>query len=333
MIAFRKGPLIAALAGVMALMPLASAYAGDADLPADAVAFGASVKAEGAASEPIRIAVLSYQGTAFWEAADIGIAAAQAYLKPLGTTVDYIQLGTSLTPEIMVAGLDGALAKQYQGIAAPTIFDGTVSKVDEVVNEGIPLIAFIADSAERSKRTVGMGTLAYDAGKSAGEFMLKQLQGKGKIAVITGYLGAAQHNDRMNGALDLIKKEAPAVAIIGPYENKDDDATAYTITSDAITSNADLTLVYVTAGGSEGAAKAVRDAGMTGKVGVVAYDDLPSKQQYKDGGEMLALVDQSPARQTFDSLVMLHNMLAFKTTYPADVVVPSRVALGKGARQ
>ena len=190
MIAFRKGPLIAALAGVIALMPLASAYAGDADLPADAVAFGASVKAEGAASEPIRIAVLSYQGTAFWEAADIGIAAAQAYLKPLGTTVDYIQLGTSLTPEIMVAGLDGALAKQYQGIAAPTIFDGTVSKVDEVVNEGIPLIAFIADSAERSKRTVGMGTLAYDAGKSAGEFMLKQLQGKGKIAVITGYLGA-----------------------------------------------------------------------------------------------------------------------------------------------
>jgi ribose transport system substrate-binding protein len=333
MTAFRKGTLIAALAGAMALMPMAPASADDTDLPADAVAFGASVKAGGAATEPLRIAVLSYQGTAFWEAADVGIAAAQAYLKPLGTTVDYIQLGTSLTPEIMVAGLDGALAKQYQGIAAPTIFDGTVSKVDEVVNEGVPVIAFIADSAERSKRTVGMGTLAYDAGKSAGEFMLKQLQGKGKIAVITGYLGAAQHNDRMNGALDLIKKEAPDVAIIGPYENKDDDATAYTITSDAITSNADLTLVYVTAGGSEGAAKAVRDAGMTGKVGVVAYDDLPSKQQYKDGGEMLALVDQSPARQTFDSLVMLHNMLAFKTEYPADVVVPSRVALGKGARQ
>ena len=114
MTAFRKGTLVAALAGAMALGTVASAFADDTALPADAVAFGASVKAEGAAPEPLRIAVLSYQGTAFWEAADVGIAAAQAYLKPLGTTVDYIQLGTSLTPEIMVAGLDGALAKQYQ---------------------------------------------------------------------------------------------------------------------------------------------------------------------------------------------------------------------------
>ena len=66
---------------------------------------------------------------------------------------------------------------------------------------------------------------------------------------------------------------------------------------------------------------------------MVAYDDLPSKQQYKDGGEMLALIDQSPARQTFDSLVMLHNMLAFKTAYPSNVTIPSRVALGKGGKQ
>jgi hypothetical protein len=29
---------------------------------------------------------------------------------------------------------------------------------------------------------------------------------------------------------------------------------------------------------------------------------------------------------------MLHNMLAFKTTYPADVTIPSRVAPGKGAK-
>jgi ribose transport system substrate-binding protein len=302
-------------------------------LPSDAQAFGATIAAKGPAPKPLRIAILSYQGTAFWEAADVGIKAATKYLKPLGTTVDYIQLGTTLTPEIMVAGLDGALAKQYDGIAATTIFDGTVSKVNEVVAAGIPVVAFIADSAQRSNRTVGMGTLAYEAGQSAGEAILKQLDGKGgKIAVITGYLGAAQHNDRMNGALDLIKKKAPDVKIIGPFENKDDDATAYSMASDAMTSNSDLKIIYVTAGGSEGAAKAVRDAGLTGKVGVVAYDDLPSKQQYKDGGEMVALVDQSPARQTFDSLVMLHNILAFKATYPTNVTVPSRVALGKGAK-
>ena len=68
------------------------------------------------------------------------------------------------------------------------------------------------------------------------------------------------------------------------------------------------------------------------KVGVVGYDDLPEKQQYKDGGEILALIDQAPARQAFDSIVMLHNMIAFGATYPADIAVDAPVALGKGAK-
>jgi ribose transport system substrate-binding protein len=322
--------LLAATA--LAALPAKFALAQDVPLPPDVVAFGGSIVAKGKSPKPLRIAILSYQGTAFWEATDVGIRAATQYLKALGTTVDYIQLGTAMAPEVAVAGLDGALAKQYEGVALVPVFDGTVSKVNEVVAAGVPVVAFIADSAERSNRTVAMGTLAYQAGQSAGAFILKQLDGKGKIAVITGYLGASQHNDRMNGALDMVKKQAPAVKIIGPFENKDDEATAYSQASDVMTSNPDLNLIYVTAGGPEGAAKAVRDAGMTGKVGVVAYDDLPSRQDYKDHGEFLALVDQSPARQAFDSLVMLHNMLAFKTTYPANVTIPSRLAYGKGAK-
>jgi ribose transport system substrate-binding protein len=308
------------------------AFAEEVALPQEAEAFGATVKAMGAAPNPIRLAMLSFQGSSFWEAVDQGIAAATPYLKELNTTVDYIQLGTGLTAEVVIAGIDGALAKQYQGIATIPIFDGTVAKVNEAVAGGVPFISFIADSAEKSNRTVGMGQLAYDAGKSGGEFIVKQLGGKGKIAVITGYLGAAQHDARMNGALDFLKKEHPDIAIVGPFECKDDDATAYSQATNAMTSNPDLAIIYVTAGGSEASAKAVRDAGMTGKVGVVGYDDLPEKQQYKDGGEILALIDQAPARQSFDSLVMLHNIVGFGATYPSDVAVAAPIAYGKLAK-
>ncbi len=305
--------------------------AAEVPLPPEAKKFDASITAQGTAPKPQRIVLITWGGNAFWEATVTGYQSARDYLKPLNTTVDIMQLGTVLTPEATVAGLDGALAKQYQGVSVPIVFDGVVSKVNELVDDKTPVISIIADSAERSKRTVAIGTLAYDAGKSAGQVMLKQLKGKGKIAVITGYLAAAQHNDRMNGALDLIKKEAPNVKIVGPFENKDDEATAYAQATDAITANPDLTMIYVTAGGPEGAAKAVQDTGMTGKIGVVAYDDLPSRQHYKDSGEILALVDQSPARQTFDSLVMLHNILAFGTKYPSVATIPSRVGLGKNA--
>ncbi len=322
----------ALLAATALLAVRSAARADDVPLPADARAIGATVAAMGKSPKPLRLAVLSFQGSSFWEAADKGIAAAKAYLTPLGDTVDYIQLGTALTAEAVVAGIDAALAKQYDGIAVVPIFDGTVAKVNEAVAAGVPVIAFIADSAQKSNRTVAIGQQAYDAGASAGAFIVKQLGGKGKIAVITGYLGAAQHNARMNGALDLIRKQAPGITIFGPFECKDDDATAYSQATDVMTSNPDLNIIYVTAGGSEAAAKAVRDAGATGRVGVVGYDDLPEKQRYKDGGEILALVDQAPARQTFDSLVMLHNILAFKATYPSSIAVAAPIAYGKFAR-
>jgi ribose transport system substrate-binding protein len=322
------------LSGAGLTLPLGAGLlrAAEVPLPADAKAFHATVAAQGPAPKPLRLAMLSFQGSSFWEAVDQGIHGATAYLKPLNSTVDYIQLGTALTAEAVVAGIDGALTKQYDGIVTIPIFDGTVAKVNEAVDGGVPFIAIIADSAERSKRTVAIGTQAYDAGKSAGQFIAKQLGGKGKIAVITGYLGAAQHNARMNGALDLLKKDFPGIQIIGPFECKDDDATAYSQATDAMTSNPDLKIIYVTAGGSEAAAKAVKDAGQNGKVGVVGYDDLPEKRPYKEEGEILALVDQAPARQSFDGLVMLHNILAFGAKYPSEVRVDAPIAYGKFAK-
>ncbi|MBV9634932.1 MAG: substrate-binding domain-containing protein [Methylobacteriaceae bacterium] len=305
----------------------------DVPLPPEAEKFGAVVKAADKAPKPLRLAILSFQGSSFWEACEKGIKSATDYLKPLGSTVDNIQLGTALTAEAIVAGLDAALAKQYNGISLVPIFDGTVAKVNEAVAAGVPVVAWVADSAQRSNRTVGIGTLARQAGAKAGAFIAKQLDGKGKIAVITGYLGAAQHNDRMNGALDLLKEKFPQIKIIGPFECKDDDATAYSQATDAMTSNPDLNIIYVTAGGSEASAKAVRDAKATGKVGVVGYDDLPEKQQYKEGGEILALLDQAPSRQTFDSLTILHNIVAFQTKYPADIAIDAPIAYGKLAKQ
>ena len=322
----------AALAATLALAAIRPAASAEMALPADAAAFGATVRAMGPAPKPLRLAVLSFQGSSFWQAADKGIAAATAYLAPLGSTVDYIQLGTGLTAEAVVDGLDGALAKQYDGIALVPIFDGTVAKVNEAVAAGVPVVAFIADSAQHSNRTAAMGMRAREAGAGAGAFMVKRLAGGGKIAVITGYLGAAQHNDRMNGALDVVRAQSPKTAIVGPFECKDDDATAYAQATDALTANPDLSIIYVTAGGSEAAAKAVRDTGATGRVGVVGYDDLPEKQVYKDGGEILALVDQAPSRQAFDSLVMLHNIIGFHAKYPAETPIAAPMSLGKLAR-
>jgi ribose transport system substrate-binding protein len=308
------------------------AFAADVPLSDKAKAFGAEVAAMGPAPKPLRLAALSFQSAAFWDAIGEGITEATSYLKPLNTTVEHISFGATLDVESVVAGLNAALAKQYDGIAAVTVFDGTVTKVNEIIDAGVPLIAYVADSAEKSKRTCALGQVAINAGKAAGEFIAKQLDGKGKIAVITGWFGAPQLDDRMNGAIEYLKANAPGITVLEPIENKDDANTAYQQASDLITAHQDLNLIYITGGGPEGAAKAIRDAKLAGKVFVVGYDYLPDRQTYLDNGEMLALVSQDPQRQSFDSLVMLHNILAFGAKYPSDIEIIARMTLGKYAK-
>jgi ribose transport system substrate-binding protein len=329
----RGRPVTSLLTGALALTLCTAVSLARADvaLPEAAHARGATVQAKGPAPKHLRIAVLTYQGSSFWQQMEDGTQAVTAYLKPLNTEVVEVPLGTSLSAEIFDAGLDGVMAKQFNGAVGAPIFDGTVGKVNEAIGDGMPFYSVIADSKTRSKRTVSIGMQAYDAGHAAGEFIARQIGGEGKVVVITGVLGAAQHDARMNGAMDLWKKSDPKIKIIGPFESKDDAATVYSQATDAISSNPDLKVIYVTANGSEAAAKAVSDAKATGHIGVVGYDDLPEKAQYKQNGEILALLDQAPYRQVFDAVVMMHNQLAFGQTYPADIVIPSPIAYGKYA--
>ena len=152
------------------------------------------------------------------------------------------------------------------------------------------------------------------------EYIAGKMDGKGKLGVITGYFGATQHTQRMNGALDYLKANFPDIQIIGPFENKDKAETAYSLVQDMVTANPDLSMVYVTAGGPFGAAKAVKDLKLTGKVGVVGFDHTPDNMQYLKSGEMVGLLDQAPYQQALDSSVMLYNYLVAGQEPPAKVI-------------
>jgi len=154
-----------------------------------------------------------------------------------------------------------------------------------------------------------MGQDAYAAGQLAGQIIEDITGGNGKIGVITGVFGATQHELRMNGALDYLAEKVPGIQVVGKYENKDKAETAYSLTKDMLTAHPDLKLVYVTAGGPFGAAKAIQDMGLTGKVGVVCYDHIPDNLKYVKSGEILAAIAQDPFGQGFDSCVYLYNYL------------------------
>ncbi|MBV9671302.1 MAG: sugar ABC transporter substrate-binding protein [Verrucomicrobia bacterium] len=275
-----------------------------ADLPR-----GASVEAIQNTKGPLRIAFLSFQNNPFWFPVRDGAEAVAQYLKGQKVQVDYTVLGDNLTAEAVVSGIETAIAKKYNGIVVVPIFDGTANVINEAVDAGIPVVNIIAEGATPSKRLLFIGQDARAAGEQIGKFIEQYTGGKGKVGVITGYFGATQHNDRMNGAIDYVKKACPGIQIIGPFENQDKAEVAYSLTQDMLTRYPDLKMVYVTAGGPFGAAKAVTDAKLIGKVGVIGFDHTPENLEYLKTGAMVGLLDQAPFQQAWDGTVRLYNYL------------------------
>jgi ribose transport system substrate-binding protein len=270
---------------------------------------GGSVEAVANDGDGLRIAFMAFQNNPFWVPVIEGAKAATSYLGDHNTTVDYIDLGDNLTPEAVIAGIEAAVAQGYDGIVTVPIFDGTERAINEAAEAGVPTINIIAEGSVPSDRVLFIGQNATAAGAQLGAFMADEMGGKGKLGVITGYFGAVQHTQRMNGAVEYLAENHPEIKIIGPFENQDRAETAYSLVQDMYTANPDIKMVYVTAGGPFGAARAVRDLEMTGTIGVVGFDHTPDNTAYIDTGEMAGLIDQAPFRQAFDATVIMHNYL------------------------
>lgn len=305
-----KSMAIAAFAGLALTLPAVAA-----DIPE-----GGTVAAVENTKGPVKIAFLAFNNNPFWTPVTEGAAAAKAYLEKYNATVDYVDLGDDLSAEAVVAGIEGALAKKYDGIVVVPIFDGTARIIDEATDAGVPVFNIIAEGAAPSKRLAFIGQDAISAGQQIGEFIGKKMEGKGKLGVITGYFGATQHANRMNGAVEFLKANYPDIQVVGPFENKDKAESAYSIVQDMVTANPDLGMVYVTAGGPFGAAKAIKDLGLAGKVGVIGFDHTPDNMQYLKTGEMVGLLDQAPFQQAMDASVMLYNYIVAGQEPPTKII-------------
>ena len=268
-----KKRMLRVLCSAIAISALAgftmSASAEEADIP-----YG-HFTVEKDAEEPLRIAFLSFQTNPFFLQIKEGYTAVAEYLADHNATVDYINMGEELTSDYVVAGIENAITMEYDGIAVNAIFDGTDEVINKAVDAGIPVITYVAEGNTPGKRFAMVGQDAYSAGQVAGQEIEKFTGGEGKIAVITGTFGAVQHEDRMNGALDYLKEHCPDIEVVGTVENKDAATTAYSQTMDFLTANPDLKVIYVTAGGTYGAAPAGQVLGLTGEGGVVCSEHYP----------------------------------------------------------
>ncbi len=183
------------------------------------------------------------------------------------------------------------IGRHPDGLAVACLDQATnVQLLNEAKEAGVNVLTFNS-FCDDAFPFIGPKSSEQD-GYDLGEFLAKKLDGKGKIAILSGSLTASDHVQRITGFKKALEQH-PDMQIV--FEQPDDDIleNAVSLTESAISANPDLAGIFGSnASNPIGAARAVDNAGLSGKIAIVGMDDLPEAVDFVCSGTIDALKAQ-----------------------------------------
>jgi len=193
-----------------------------------------------------------------------------------------------------VSILEDQITKRVAALAvAPTGASELAPVLDRAHAAGIPVIIFDTDIRWASKLSF-VGSDNRRAGGVAGDFLVKTLGGKGKVAVIRGILGVQTHEDRLAGFRDAIA-HAPGIDCVAVQPANSERALAMSVMENLLTRYPDLLAVFATNDQMAlGAVEAIAARNLTGRIAVVGVDATYEAVRAVAAGRLAADVAMFP---------------------------------------
>jgi ABC-type sugar transport system substrate-binding protein len=262
---------------------------------------------ENTKGKKVRIAVLCVQNNPFWVDVTAGAYAAKAVLAlpQYNAEVDYISFSDFNGQEFSDA-IEACIVKGYDGISTVGVSSAIVPAINKATAAGIPVYTFNSDTEPVSKRMAFVGQDLYAAGKLAAETLSNLIGNEGKVAIITGLYSVNAHELRRKGGEEAFAAHK-GIKIVGTGESKDSADEAYALAKNFITANPDLKGIYVTAGGTPGVAKVIKELGLTDKVSLVCFDYYDELIAYIRTREIDSTIGQDPFGQGSDPIILAYN--------------------------
>ncbi len=164
-----------------------------------------------------------------------------------------------------------------------------------------------------------------EAGKLDAEQLIKDLDGKGKVAVLEGIAGAPSAVDRQAGFITALEgTEVEVVSSLTANYSREQGAT---VMEDILQSNPELDAVY--AHNDEmalGAVRSIAAAGRSSEIKVYGIDATDDALTAVQNGEMAATVQQQPALQIETALVNALKLLKGEALEPV-VNIPLKLII------
>ena len=189
------------------------------------------------------------------------------------------------------ARIEANIGRAPDGLAVACLDRATnVQLMNEAVKAGINVINFNS-FCDDAFPFIGPKSSEQD-GFDLGQYLAEQLGGKGKIAILSGSLTASDHVERITGFKKALEAY-PEMEIV--FEQPDDDIleNAVSLTENMLQAHPDIAGIFGSnASNPIGAARAVKNAGLSGKVVIVGMDDLPEAVDFVCDGTIAALKAQ-----------------------------------------
>ncbi len=225
----------------------------------------------------------------YWQEASAGLTDVG---KNAGVKVDMVGPAT-FSPSEELTAFQQAVAQHPSGIMV-SVTDPKLFKdpIDHAILQGIPVICIDADAPE-SNRVLFIGTDNFRAGQDSGKRMATLLGGQGRVVIVT-LAGQSNSEERVRGVTEALKKY-PGVQVIQTIDDKGDGRVAYDAISALLQKKEKIDgIICLEATGGPGAADALHQMDMTGKIKIVAFDKDPQTLEAIDRKWITATVVQKP---------------------------------------
>lgn len=196
-----------------------------------------------------------------------------------------------------VSQIDNLITRQVKVIAVvPNLSSGIVPAVKRATNAGIKVMAIDTATEPASATDTFIATDNYKAGVLNGQWAKASMAGRAPVlALLEGTPGSSVNTDRMGGFLQGFgAKQSDAVSDLITNGEQGKGQTAM---ENALTKNPDINLVWtINEPAALGAAAAVQERGLQGKVTIVSMDGGCRGIKAVQSGQIATDVMQFPAR-------------------------------------
>lgn len=178
---------------------------------------------------------------------------ASLQMEPYKSTVDgrWFNSGNNVSAESQQ--ISGMIGERVDAIlidaASPTGLNGILTQAHE---RGILVVSY--DNVVTAPTAIKVNTDQFEFGKKLAEFLVKKLNGKGNVIMITGVAGTFVDQQRNAGA-DSVWKANPGIKVVNRYTGMWDSSTAERNTAAVLPSLPKIDGIWCQ-GGTDGALKA-----------------------------------------------------------------------------